>query len=384
MKNNDAVRIYEELGATPVINAMGPKTTLGGSRLSPGVRAAMDAANHHFVDMEELLEESGKVIANMAGVEAALVTPGCAAAIALGAAVCMAGDDPEKSEQLPDTTGMKDEFIVQKRRRYKYDRCVTIFGGKLVEVGDEENTTREQLRAAITDKTAAIHHLAPAEKEFGSTIGRETLPLAEIIEIAKEFDVRVIVDAATKVYPLNELHKYTDMGADFACYGGKYFGSCNSTGLMFGRKELIDAALLHSFIGFETSQYRTIGRPLKLDRQEIVGCVVALREWLSMDHEARASEQRRKGQVIQCALKDNPHVTMEWDEGFATLNSGLRVTIDEKALGTTAAKVTQSLAEGRPSIIVQGSGNPFYLAVSHLGDGEEEIVAERMKALLTG
>src|SRR5262245_51156156 len=160
MSDDKARQIYEELGVRPLINAGGNKTILGGSRVSPTVQAAVDMANRHYVEMKELLARSGEIIAGMVGSEAAMVTSGCAAAMALGVAACMSGSDPEKVERLPDTTGMKHEFLIQACQRYKYDRALTIFGGKLVEVGDEHGATAEQLRAAITDKTAGIHYLA--------------------------------------------------------------------------------------------------------------------------------------------------------------------------------------------------------------------------------
>ena len=143
-------RIYEDLGVNPVINAMGSQTVLGGSRLSPGVLRAMQDANRYFVDMKELLKRSGEVIAGLLGAEAALVTPGCASVLSLGSAACMTGNDPEKMERLPATAGMRDEFLIQSRQRYKYERCVTVHGGKLVEVGDESGTTAGQLREAMT------------------------------------------------------------------------------------------------------------------------------------------------------------------------------------------------------------------------------------------
>ena len=377
MSNDYGRIIYEELGVKPVINAAGNMTLLGGSRLSPKVQEAMEVANRYFVDMEELLKRTGEIISGMMGAEAALVTPGCAAAIALGAAACMSGSDPEKIERLPDTTGIKNEIIIQKRQRYHYDRCLTIFGAKLVEVGDGGGTTTGQLEAAITDKTAAIHYLAVWATE-------NIVPLAEVIRIGKGHRVPVIVDAASMVYPLDYLRRYAEMGADLVCYGAKYFGACNSTGILCGRKELVDAAFLHSFIGYEAHPYRSLGRPLKLDRQEIIAVVVALREWLSMDHEARVAEHQRKTNVIQQALEGVPHITITPISDPRTLGNGLWIKLDEGALGKTATQITEALQYGNPSIWVRGSGNGFAVTVPNLVDGDEEVVAKRLRELLAG
>lgn len=375
MNNDRARQIYEELGLKPLINAGGNKTILGGSRIGPVVQAAADAANDYYIDMKDLLKQTGQMVAGMLGAEAAMITPGCAAAMALSAAVCMSGNDPQKMEQLPDTTGMKDEFLIQACQRYKYDRALTIFGGKLVEVGDEAGTTAEQLRAGITGKTAGIHYLAVGHREG-------QLPIETVIAIAKEQDVPVIVDAASEVYPLERLRRYHELGAALVCFGGKYFGAYNSTGLLCGRKDLLEAAFLHSFIGFETGAYRTLGRPLKLDRQEIVGTVVALREWLAMDHEERLADHESRGQIIQKALAGISQVKAKWTPDERSLSSGVHLTLDEETLGQTAAQVSQSLREGNPSIWVGSRDNTLYVTVTQLDEDESYLVAERLRAAL--
>jgi seryl-tRNA(Sec) selenium transferase len=141
--------IFDDLGVKPVINALGNWTMLGGSSPSPRLLAAIAAAGRYYVDMEELLDKSGRLIAGLVGAEAAYVTPGAAAALALGAAACMTGGDRAKMAQLPDTTGLKSEILIQKRQRYKYDRALTIFGARLLEVGDDSGTTPHQLERRL-------------------------------------------------------------------------------------------------------------------------------------------------------------------------------------------------------------------------------------------
>jgi L-seryl-tRNA(Ser) seleniumtransferase len=378
MNSDKGKQIYEQWGVKPVINAAGNMTLLGGSRPALKVLEAMEQANRYFVDMEELLRRTGERVADMLDAEAAFVTSGCAAAIALSAAACLSGSDPQKIERLPDTAGMKNEILIQARQRYKYDRCLTIFGAKLVEVGDASGTTAEQLSAAINDNTAAIHHLAVWATE-------NIVPLEQVIRIGKQRGVPVIVDAASMVYPLDTFRQYARMGADLVCFGAKYFGALNSTGILCGRKELVDAAFLHSFIGFESSANRSLGRPLKVDRHEVIAVVVALREWLNMDHAARLAEHKRKAQAIRQRLEGVPHLTVEWAPDERGLSSGLRLTLDENALGKTAAHIIQALRDGNPSVYVRGSStNSFHVAVPLLTDGDEQVVAERLRELLVG
>ncbi|OGG44848.1 MAG: hypothetical protein A3F84_00520 [Candidatus Handelsmanbacteria bacterium RIFCSPLOWO2_12_FULL_64_10] len=375
MSSEDGRRIYEELGVKPLINAAGNVTMIGGSRPSARVLEAAAQANRYFVDMEELLKKSGEYIAGAFGAEAAFVTPGCAAAIALGAAACVSGSDPEKIERMPDTTGMKNEVLIQRRQRYKYDRALTIFGAKLVEVGDEQGATSVQLEKAITERTAAIHYFAPGG-------GEGVLSIEEVIRIGKARGVPVLVDAAAQVFPLELMKRYTGLGADLVCYGAKYFGAYNSTGVLCGRRALMDAAFTHCFIGFESSPRRSLGRPLKVDRQEVIAVVAALRDWLSADHAARLKEHERKGEVILRALEGLPHVTAAWTPDPRSLSSGVRVTLDEKGLGKTAAQVIRALREGTPGIWTRGSGSSFQVATPLLSDGDEQVVAERLREAL--
>ena len=161
--------IYETLGIRPIINAGGHMTILGGSVLSPEVREAMESANTAYTLMDDVFDGAGKAIAGMLGTGGGLVTSGCYAALVQGAAAILAGSDPERIQQLPDTTGMKDEFLIQKPTRYRYDRSVTVPGGKLVEVGDDDSCTAEQLRDAIGPQTAGILYFAAGER-FPNTV----------------------------------------------------------------------------------------------------------------------------------------------------------------------------------------------------------------------
>lgn len=375
MDSGKSLKLYNDLGVNPVINALGGNMTLlGGSILSPKVSEAMDLANRYYVQMEELLDRTGEIIAEYFGAEAAYVTPGCAAALALGTAACMAGLDNEKIEQLPDVTGIKHEVIVQKGLRYKYDRCLTVPGATLVEVGDESGTTPEQIETAIGPNTVAITHLAPGIREG-------VVPLEEVIKIGKKHGVPIIVDAAAQIYPLDIFTKYTGMGADLVCYGAKYFGAPHSAGILCGRKDLVESAKRQGFIGFEASPYRSFGRPLKLDRQEIIGVVIALQEWMAMDHEARFATYDKRVKNLQKAFEgvDNVEAIPQPESGPA---QNLRLTLDETALGKTAADIAAALKEGNPRILVHTNANNINISTRAIVDGDEQVIADRIKNLL--
>jgi L-seryl-tRNA(Ser) seleniumtransferase len=370
--------IYEDLGVRQVINAMGSVTLLGGSMLAPKVLAAMEEANESFVDMAELLERSGRAIAGILGAEAALVTSGCFAALVQGAAAIMTGKDMGRIARLPDTAGLKNEFLIQTPTRYQYDRAVSVPGSRMVEVGDQRRTTIEQLEGAIGPRTAGILYPARSEGTEG------VLSIPEVVHIAKKRGVAVLIDAAAEVYPLERMTWLAGKsGADVVCFGAKYLGSANSTGFMCGRKDMVEAAALNGFIAFETHDNHAFGRGFKVDRQEIVATVVAVREWFAMDHKARFAAQERRIETIARALAGVPDVTTEriWQRQGAWLQ--LRVSLSGSRSGKTAASVHDTLKDGDPSIKVRLEGDQILLAVHNLKDGEDAIVAEALRRALS-
>jgi D-glucosaminate-6-phosphate ammonia-lyase len=183
---------------------------LGGSSPPDEVREAMERANDAYIPLMELQDKAGAAIAAMTGVPAAYITAGAGSALTLASAAVMAGADDQRIQQLPDTTGMENEILIQTRQRYWYDRCLELAGARLVEFGDPERTTAEQLDAAIGPKTAAVHYFAVEQSP-----DLLALSLEATIEVAKSHEVPVLVDAVGQIYPLDNIGKYVRMGADF-------------------------------------------------------------------------------------------------------------------------------------------------------------------------
>lgn len=374
-------RLFAELGARTLINAAGAYTLLGGSQLSPRVRSAMDAANRSFVDMEGLLESSGRIVAEMLEADAALVTAGAAASLAIGAASILTLSHPERLERLPDTAGFPHEVLTQRFTRQKYDRCVEFAGARLVEYGDATRTTAGQLRAAIGPQTAAVHFFVPPGELPG------LLPLESVIEIAHAHRLPVIVDAAGHTYPLDEMRRYVRAGADLVCYAAKYFDAPHSTGLLVGGSDLIDQAVTNSFIGFETSGYHTIGRPMKVDRQEVFGLVAALKEWFEMDHEERLTRYGERIDVILNALGGVQGIAAyrisERDTPLPVVRDGVRIHLNGSA--KNAASVEAELRDGEPSVWVRVDefvAETLNVSVAFCTDADIEVVARRLREVL--
>lgn len=374
--------IYRELGARPVINATGSVTLLGGSTPVQEVKDAMDAADSAFIPLIELQEAAGKVVADAIGVPAVYFTSGAGSALTLVTAAMMAGDDDDKIQQLPDTTGMKDEILIQKRQRYWYDRCLQLAGAKLVEFGSEEGTTEQDLIDAIGPQTVAVHFYAHEQDPEDPNL----LSLEKTIEIAHDKGVYVTVDAAGQIYPLENFGKYVRMGADFQCIAAKYMGAPHSTGMALGTEELIHKISLQSFTGYETRRIRGVGRPQKMDRQEIVGVVAAVKRWFSINHEDRLAQSERMSGEIAAPLKDVPGVKVEMIQNIIGHQPfGVTVSVDPAVTGMTNQDVVDALRKYEPSIWtrVPDGADRITLHVFGLDEGQTEIVGNAIKDIVT-
>ena len=371
--------IYKELGAKPVINATGSVTMLGGSTPVPEVLEAMERASGAYVPLMELQEKAGAAIARMVDVPAAYITSGAGSALTLASAAFMAGEDDDKIEQLPNTAGMKNEILIQTRHRYWYDRCLELAGATLVEFGTEEGTTADDLEQAIGPNTAAVHYYAVEQSP-----DPQALSLEETIEIAHGHGVPVMVDAAGQVYPLENFGKYVRMGADFQCIASKYLGAPQSTGLALGSEEAIHKLGLQSFASYEGRRIRGIGRPQKVDRQEMIGVVAAVRRWMTMNHEERLAGAEQQCQTILASLKGIPGLKGGMIDNVIGHHAfGVHLEMDPAVAGLTPHEVVDRLKSGDPPIWtrVRDGEDWIDIHVFGLNEGEDRIVGERIAAL---
>jgi D-glucosaminate-6-phosphate ammonia-lyase len=245
-------------------------------------------------------------------------------------------------------------------------------------VGDENGTTVAHLTAAIGPHTAGMLYFSRGDLTPG------VLPLHDVIEVAHRHGIPVIVDAASEIYPVERMTRLPASGADLICFGAKYLGAQNSAGILCGRADLVAAAKLNGFIGYEQQRSRSLGRGYKLDRQEVIGVTVALQEWLTMDHEERLQSQADRIETIRRALADLPQISAEtvWD---AQRDPWMRLSIqvDPAKAGQTAANVVQRLRNGEPSIWLRNEGDQINVMVHTLHAAEVALVASRLRAVFT-
>ena len=372
--------VYARLGVRPVIHGSGTTTRYGGSLMRPETIEAMREASQVLVNIDELNEAAGAAIARILGAEAALVTAGSAAGLVLQAAACIAGDDPARIARLPDTTGMRNEFVIQRAHRFSYDQSYRVPGGVLVEIGLGRRTAAHELESAIGERTAGVVHLV---SPFTSPPG--VLSFDEVCRIAHARGVPVLVDAASMVPPRDNLFAYLRGGADLVVYsGGKGIRGPQSTGILAGRRDLIRAAALNA------SPNQAIARAAKTSKEEIVGLVTALELFLAEDEKAEMERYREVCAAIVDAVRDIPGVraVVEHDPVNRVLPHAV-VYFEPSWTGRSGRAIQLALAAGEPHIYVQqgphqgGYFDEIAVDPINLQPGDEAVLAARLREELT-
>jgi len=362
---------YEELGVTTVINCQGTMTMLGGSILRPELEAVMAMAGRHFVSIPELEVAAGKRIAEMLKLPdgyTALVTSGAAAAIESGLAGILTGDNEAFIRQIPDLTGMKSEVIIQKSHRNPFDHQLRSTGIKLIEI-----ETRDELRQAVNDRTAMMHF-----SNFANASGQ--IKVDEWVQLAKQYNIPCMNDAAADTPPVSHLWDYTNMGYDLVTFsGGKAMRGPQCAGLLIGRKELVANALLNN-----CPHEDTIGRSQKVGKEEILGMVKALEVYLREDHDALAREWQSRLEGISRELTRVPGVSTEFfTPDVANHVPHMRIMWDSR-IALEPKEASKLLRSSKPSIAIGGGeGKPGLSMCSFmLQTGEDKIVAQQLSRIL--
>jgi len=360
--------LFKELGVTPVINAGVTMTFLSGSLMMPEVLEAINSTAHDFANMYELQDKVGAKIAEMLHVEAAMVTSGAACAMLLGTAASITGTDPEKIKQIPNLPGPRPEVIMQKTHRYLFDQAVSTTGAKIVEVEGPE-----EMEKAFNSNTVMALFFNAAEN---SSVTHE-----DFVALSKKHNVPTFLDAAADVPPVENLFKFQKIGFDMVTFsGGKMIRGPQSAGLLFGRKDLIEAARLN-----HSPHEAPIGRPMKVNKEEMFGMYAALKSYLERDHKKEWNDWLDRCKRIQNQLETIPTLKGETvvDKGPANAFPSLHVRWDQTKVKTTPKDVLEALKSGTPSIVANGKDDMLSIGVVLLKPEQVDIVARRVKEILS-
>jgi uncharacterized pyridoxal phosphate-dependent enzyme len=358
---------FRELGVRPFINAAGTYTAMTASLMPREVIEAYNYAAEHYVMLDELHDKVGARIASLVQCEAAMVTSGAASALTLGTAAVLTGSDRQKIVDLPNLAGMKSEVIVQKSHRFGYDHAVRNCGVTLVEV-----ETREELQRAVNDKTAMM--LFYNANNFVGAIRDE-----EFAQLGRTHGIPTLNDCAADVPPVENLWRYTKMGFDLVAFsGGKGIRGPQSAGLLLGKKDLIAAARLNG-----PPNSNSIGRGFKVNKEEMLGMMVALELYVKRDHARERKEFDERAETIRKAAAAVPGVKAEvWVPEVANHVPHVRITLDGLPGGLTAAKAVEVLRAGEPSIGTRNEENALVIGVWMMQPGDDQIVARRLRQVL--
>jgi uncharacterized pyridoxal phosphate-dependent enzyme len=377
--------VYTRLGVKTVINCRGTWTYLSGSLEFPEVRQAQVEAAAHFVNMLDLQRAVGRRLAELTGAESGIVTSGAAGAMAAATAACIAGTDDKLIWQLPDTSGLKHE-VVMVGGRSAFDSAIRLTGAKLVLA-----YSPEELNNAINENTAMIYTTDLGDK------------LQKDLAIAKDHKVPMLLDDAAGIPPVENAKLYARMGIDLYCFsGGKGLSGPQCSGLLLGRKDLIEAALLNS-----APREGAVCRPMKVGKEEIIGCLTALETWLKLDDKKLYAEWNNRITRIRKLVDTVPGVKTEvYTPEDGNRYPTLKVSWDQQAWHYNISDCVAELRASNPVIEVLGADNPSLVTAVREGNpnpnrkepkgpdhielvsmtikpGEEMIVGQRLRAILS-
>ena len=358
---------FKELGIRTFINAAGTYTSMTGSLMPKEVINAINYGSLEYVNLDELQDKVGERIAELLECEYATVSSGCFGAMSIAMAGVMSGKDPKKIKQLPDTTGLRNEVILQESHTIGYAQALTNVGAKLVKV-----KTAEELENAINEKTAMLWFL-------NANTDRGDIKWEEFVSLGKKHNIPTFIDCAADVPPVDNLFKFTRIGFDMVAFsGGKGLRGPQSAGLLLGKKEYIEAARLHT-----PPRGETIGRGMKVNKEEVLGMLAALELYLSKDHQAEwkmwedqidlISESAKSISGVETTIHVPPH---------ANHVPSLKIRWDQSKVNISPDNVRKILREGSPSIETVGNKNEIGITTWMMVPGQEKIVAKKIKKIL--
>ena len=359
---------FKELGLRTFINAAGTYTSMTGSLMPKEVTDAISYGTTEYVNLDDLQDKVGERIAELLECEYATVSSGCFGAMSIGMAGILTGMDPEKVKQLPNTKGMKNEVIIQESHTIGYAQALTNVGAKVVKV----KTTRD-LEKAINKNTAMLWFLN-AHTDQGA------IKWEEFIALGKKYNIPTFIDCAADVPPVENLFKFTKMGFDLVSFsGGKGIRGPQSAGLLLGKRKYIEAARMHT-----PPRGETIGRGMKVNKEEVLGMLAALELYLQKDHKAEWAMWEAQIKLISDRALEIKGVETEVHvPKYANHVPSLRIRWDQSLVKITPSDVRDQLKNGHPSIQTVGDNSTVGITTWMMVPGQERIVAKRVSEILS-
>ena len=359
---------FKELGLRTFINAAGTYTSMTGSLMPKEVSDAISYGTTEYVNLDELQDKVGERIAELLECEYATVSSGCFGAMSIGMAGILTGMDPKKVKQLPNTEGMRNEVIIQESHTIGYAQALTNVGAKVVKI-----KTARDLEKAINKKTAMLWFLN-AHTDQGA------IKWEEFIALGKKHNIPTFIDCAADVPPVENLFKFTKMGFDLVAFsGGKGIRGPQSAGLLLGKRKYIEAARMHT-----PPRGETIGRGMKVNKEEVLGMLAALELYLQKDHKAEWAMWEAQVKLISDSALEIKGVETEVHvPKYANHVPSLRIRWNQNLVKITPNEVRDQLKNGHPSIQTVGDNSSVGITTWMMVPGQERIVAIRISEILS-
>lgn len=358
--------IFKEMGLREIINASGKMTALGASAVTDEIALALKGAAQDYVDIDELMEYTGKVIAESTGAEDGCPTTGAAAGIAISTAAVIAGKNLSLIERIPNTEGLRNEIIVQKGHLVHFGasigQMIAIGGGKVVEVGQANKVEKDHIEQAITEKTAALMYI-----KSHHAVQKGMQSIEAMMEVAQRHGIPFIIDAAAE----EDFKKYIKMGADMVIYSGGKALEGPTSGLICGKKEWMEAC---------RKQYKGVGRPMKIGKEGMAGLITALRQYPFKTSNAELQIDRMTNLCKKLEVIEGLTCSIKQDEAGREIFRA-QIQVDEKKIGFSAEELLHLLESGNPAIYLRHHYvNVGILSVDPrpLLTGQEDIIADEI------
>ena len=359
---------FKELGLRTFINAAGTYTSMTGSLMPKEVTDAISYGTTEYVNLDELQDKVGERIAELLECEYATVSSGCFGAMSIGMAGILTGMDPKKVKQLPNTEGMRNEVIIQESHTIGYAQALTNVGAKVVKI-----KTARALEKAINKNTAMLWFL-------NANTDQGAIKCEEFIALGKKYNIPTFIDCAADVPPVENLFKFTKMGFDLVAFsGGKGIRGPQSAGLLLGKRKYIEAARMHT-----PPRGETIGRGMKVNKEEVLGMLAALELYLQKDHKAEWAMWEAQIKLISdSALKIKGVETEVHVPKYANHVPSLRIRWNQNLVKITPNEVRDQLKNGHPSIQTVGDNSTVGITTWMMVPGQERVVATRINEILS-
>ena len=359
---------FKELGLRTFINAAGTYTSMTGSLMPKEVTDAISYGTTEYVNLDELQDKVGERIAELLECEYATVSSGCFGAMSIGMAGILTGMDPKKVKQLPNTEGMKNEVIIQESHTIGYAQALTNVGAKVVKI-----KTARDLEKAINKNTAMLWFL-------NANTDQGAIKWEEFIALGKKYNIPTFIDCAADVPPVENLFKFTKMGFDLVAFsGGKGIRGPQSAGLLLGKRKYIEAARMHT-----PPRGETIGRGMKVNKEEVLGMLAALELYLQKDHKAEWAMWEAQIKLISNSALEIKGVETEVHvPKYANHVPSLRIRWNQNLVKITPNEVRDQLKNGHPSIQTVGDNSTVGITTWMMVPGQERVVATRINEILS-